>query len=77
MSGGEEPGERGDDDDRATDQEDARPRRGGIGEDAEGDAGIAAVDEVDEVVDEFAVPAFVDLRFEPCFGGAIEQDDRG
>ncbi len=75
VSGGEEPGKRGDDDDRAADEEDARPRGGGVGEDAEGDAGIAAVDEIDEVVDELAVPAFVGLRFEPGFGRAVDDDD--
>src|ERR1700722_10713971 len=75
VTGGEEPGERGDDNDRAADEEDASPRRSGIGENAEGDAGIAAVDEIDQVVDELAVPALVGLRFEPGFGGAVDDDD--
>src|ERR1700733_14546399 len=75
VPGGEEPGKRGDDDDRAADEEDARPRRCGVGEDSERDAGIAAVDEIDEIVDELAVPAFVGLRFEPGFGRAIDDDD--
>ena len=46
----------------------------GIGQDAEGDSGIAAVHEVKEIVDEFVAPAFGGLRFEPGFGGAVEKN---
>ena len=35
----------------------------------------ATVDEVDEVVDELAVPAFVGLGLEPGFGRAVDDDD--
>ena len=58
VSGGEEPGEGGNDDDRAADEEHASPRRGGVGEDAEGEAtlrqpsdkpGVLVVDDEDLV----------------------------
>ncbi len=50
-AGDQQPGERGDDRDRAQNQNDARPRGGGIRQDAESDAGIATVYEINEVVD--------------------------
>ena len=31
--------------------------------------------EIDKIVDDFVAPAFVGWRFEPGFGGAVEQDD--
>ena len=79
-AGDEEPGEHGDDHEGARDQNVARPRRSRIRKEAESDAGIAAVDEIKKVVDEFAVPAFEGLRLEPscprmvskgAYGGAF------
>ena len=75
MAGDEKPGENGDDDERAGDENDARPGRSGIGEKTESDAGIAGVNEINEVVNDFVAPAFGGLRFEPGFGGAVEKDD--
>ena len=75
MAGDEKPGENGDDDKRAGDENDARPRRSGIGEKTESDAGIAGADQIDEMVDYFVTPAFGGLRFEPGFGGAVEEND--
>jgi len=71
----EEPGNSDNDCDGAGDEDDARPGRGGVRENAESDAGIAAVNEIDEVVDEFVGPAFEGLGFKPGFGGAVEKDD--
>jgi hypothetical protein len=58
VAGDEQPSERADHRSRADDQQDAH--RGGwrIGEDAEGDTGIAAVHQIDEIVNQLAVPAF-------------------
>ena len=75
MAGDEQPSERADYRSGADDQQDAHGGRWRIGEDTEGDARIAAVHKVDEIVDQFAVPAFRGLRFEPCFAGAVEEDD--
>ena len=75
MASDEEPGKDGDDYERAGDEDDARPRRSGIREEAEGDPGIAGANEIDEVVNYFVAPAFGGLRFEPRFGGAVEEND--
>ena len=74
VTGDEEPGQRGDDGRGADDQQDAHRGGGRIGEDAEGDAWIAAVHQVDEVGDQLAMPAFNGLRFKPGFAGAIDED---
>jgi hypothetical protein len=70
-----QPSERADDCGGSDDQQDAHGRRGRIGKDAEGDSRIAAVHQVDEIVDQLAVPAFDGLRFEPSFAGAVEEND--
>jgi len=75
VAGGEEPGEGSNDDDRTADEEDASPRRRGVGEHTKSDAWIAAVNEVDEVADKFLVPAFIGLGFEPGFGRAVDDHD--
>jgi|SRR5438876_6281423 len=75
MACDEEPGENGDDDERAGDENDARPGRSGIGEKTESDAGIAGANEIDEMVNYFVTPAFGGLRFEPGLGGAVEKND--
>ena len=75
MPGDEEPSERADDHGGAYDQKDAHSSGRRIGEDTEGDAGIAAVYEVDEIVNELAVPAFARLRLEQGFAGTIEEND--
>ena len=75
MACDEEPGENGDDDKRAGDENDARPGRSGIGEKTESDAGIAGANQINEMVNYFVTPAFGGLRFEPGFGGAVEKDD--
>jgi len=45
-------------------------------ENAKGDAGILAMDEVDEIVNEFVVPAFGGARFDEGFANAISNDDK-
>ena len=75
VAGNKQPGERTDDCGGSDDQHNAHGHRGRIGEDTEGDAGIAAVHQVDEVVDQLAVPAFDSVRFEPGFAGAVDEDD--
>src|SRR6267378_7920093 len=75
MAGDEKPSENGDDDERAGDENDARPGRSGIGEKTESDAGIAGANQIDEVVNYFVAPAFGGLRFEPGFGGPVEEND--
>ena len=75
MAGDEKPSKDGDDDERTGDEDDAHPGRSGIREEAEGDAGIAGTNEINEVVNYFVAPAFGGLRFEPGFGGAVEEDD--
>ena len=73
MAGYKEPGENGDHDKRASDKNDSSPGRSGIREEAESHARIAGPDQIDEMVDHFMPPAFIGLRFEPGFGGAIEE----
>jgi hypothetical protein len=70
-----QPSERADYYGGAYDQQDAHSCGWRIGEYSEGDARVAAVHEVDEIVDELAVPAFDSLRLEPGFRAAVEQDD--
>jgi hypothetical protein len=60
---------------RTGDENDASPGRSGIREEAEGHAGIARANQIDEMVNYFMAPAFGGLRFEPGFGGAVEEDD--
>jgi len=38
-------------------------------------AGISAVNEINEVVDQLVAPAFDRVRFEPGLGGAVEEND--
>ncbi len=75
MAGHEEPGEDRDDGERTGNKDDAHPVRSGIREEAEGDAGIAGANEIDEVMDHFVAPALIGLGFEPGFGGAVEEND--
>jgi hypothetical protein len=75
MAYDEEPGENGNNDERTGDENDARPGRSGIREEAEGDARIAGANQINEMVNYFMAPAFRCLRFEPGFGGAVEEDD--
>ncbi len=70
-----QPSERADYYGGAYDQQDAHSCGWRIGEYSEGDTRVAAVHEVDEIVDELAVPAFDGFRLEPGFGGAVEEDD--
>ena len=75
MACDEEPGEDGDDDERAGDEHDASPGRSGIGEKTESDAGVAGANQINEVVNYFVAPAFSGLRFEPGFGATVEEDN--
>ena len=75
MTGDKEPRERADYYGGAYDQEDAHACGRRISEYAERNAGVAAVHQIDEIVDELAMPAFACLRFEPGFAGAVEEDD--
>ncbi len=75
MTSDEKPGEDSDDHERAGDEDDASPGRSRIREEAKGDAGIAGANEINEVVNDFVAPAFGGLRFEPGFGGAVEEND--
>ena len=58
VAGDKQPSQGSDDYRGADDQQDAHAGGRRIGEDTEGNAGIAAVHEVDEIVDHLAVPAF-------------------
>ena len=71
----EQPSERADHRSRPDDQQDAHGGGWRIGEDTEGDTGIAAVHQVDEIVNQLAVPTLDGLQFEPSFAGAVEEDD--
>jgi hypothetical protein len=71
----QQPGEHANDGDGSHDQEDPSAGGSGIGQDAEGQAGIPAMDEIDKIVNEFVAPAFGGLRFEPGLGGAVEKND--
>ena len=75
MAGDEEPSEDSDDHERAGDENDASPGPSGIGEKTKSDPWIAGANEIDEVVNYFVAPAFGGLRFEPSFGGAVEEND--
>src|SRR6266436_6330918 len=70
VAGDKQPGERTDDCGGSDDQHNAHGHRGRIREDAEGDAWITAVHQVDEIVDQLAVPAFDSSRVEPGFARA-------
>ena len=69
----EEPGQRADHYSGTNDQENAHSRGRGIGEDTKGDAWILAVHEVNEVVDDLPVPAFVRL-LEPSFAATVQKN---
>jgi len=76
LTGDQQPSENGDEGKRQSDKRDAEQRRFGIGEHAEGDAGIDAVNYVHEVVNDFVPPA--DWRiwcFDTHFCAAVEGDD--
>ena len=75
MTGDKQPGKCTDDCSGSDYQHNAHGHRGRISEDTESDSGVTAVHQVDEIVDQFAVPAFDSLRFEPGFAGAVEEDD--
>src|SRR5579863_3024672 len=71
----EQPGDDADDHSGAQDKQRARRERRMISKNAESNTRIAAVHKIDEVVNDFVSPAFGSLRFEPGFGGAVEEDD--
>src|SRR5207245_2204538 len=71
----QQPSEHGDYGDGAQNQSDTCTGGRGIRHDAKGDPGIAAVHQINEIVDELMVPAFGGLGFEPRFGGAIEESE--
>jgi len=75
VTGDKQPGKCTDDCSGSDYQHNAHGHRGRISEDTESDSGVTAVHQVDEIVDQFAVPAFDSLRFEPGFAGAVEEDD--
>src|ERR1700674_318684 len=54
----DQPGECGDDHNRDSDQGEAHPGRGRVREHTKCDAWIAAVDEIDKIMDQFWTPAF-------------------
>jgi len=61
VTGNEKPSERTNDEDGASDQGDAQPRRGRVRENAESNARVAAADEINKMMDQLAAPAFGSL----------------
>jgi len=75
FAGEEKPSERGYEKQGKHDQTEMQKMRMRVRKHAEGDAGIFAVDQVDEIVDEFVVPALGGAGFDESFGGAISYYD--
>ena len=71
----QQPSDDGDDGNGSYDKEYAECRRGRASEEAEGNAGITALNQVEEIMDDFVAPGFGGLRFDQGLGGAIEKDD--
>jgi hypothetical protein len=70
----EQPGECGDDHNRDSDQGETHPGRGRVRENTKCDARIAAVYEIDKMMDQLVAPALGSLRFEPGLGGTVSED---
>src|SRR5262249_46279559 len=75
MSGDEQPAAGGDENNRTADEQNAGPRRGRDREDAEGEAGGAAVHQVGEVADQVVAPTFGRVRFAPGLAGPVAGDN--
>ena len=77
-AGHEQPGDEGDDQQRADNQYDSSCGSRGVGEKTEGDAGIAGKDDAEIVGNHEVGKVGERARFDPGFAGAVEDDhDQG
>ena len=71
----EQPDDDGDDNEGTGDKDYAQRGRGQTSEETEGDAGIARVNQIQEIINDCSGETISGARFDPGLGGAIEKDD--
>jgi len=74
-AGDEQPGDDCDDYEGADDKDDAQGGRRKTSEEAEGDAGVAGVNEIKKIINNCGGETIRRVRFDPSLGGAVEKDD--
>jgi len=74
-AGDEQPGDDCDDYEGADDKDYAQGGRRKTSEEAEGDAGVAGVNEIKKIINNCGGETIRRVRFDPSLGGAVEKDD--
>ena len=74
-AGDEQPGDDRDDDERADDQRHAQGGRRKTSEEAEGDAGVAGVNEIKKIINNCGGETISGAGFDPGLGGAVKKDN--